>query len=641
MKKINDFLTICSGVGVQKLSILSVLCMVFGLTACTDEVKYEAAEVPTNAQVYFLNDLPLRLDLNQDLSVTSFDVEVRRVDKSNALTVNITTVNENPDIFTVPSSVSFTAGSDAANFTVSYNPEELGFNNYLPLIISLQESLTSPYGKSVWDFKAGIPEPWESLGIGKYNDYWIMEERTLFDVEIQQNMIDRTRYRLVDPYTEWLEESGEDTQGNQSPYVEFRILPVGSVFKDVTITMEGLVVYDDFNTGVYHTGYEEDILCMHPARFVANTTESSWSHNIVLQFSGDGKPEVVQIAPYYYMMGVGGWNQSANDGMITIIFPGVEFVNYDFSAEITYIGRLTDKNGDDFAVAEVSLGEDVAYAKVALVSGGMSQAVLTGTLDGSIESDTIKTDGRVQIPCSETGTYTFIVITYDANDEPQEYEYDTFDFFSSAGGGGSETTIDDFYGDYTLTGTGLWADQGQPDANMQVNIAAGNEPNTLIITGIDLAESLTAIFNPKDATMTIAPQDLADFWDDDYEETVTNVFFATLTPDADASETDELSFYRMLNGSLTLTSVSDAIGYVIFGDDEDGDNWAYDGYYNLLFTPSTSRSAVLAKPFNHFKANEAKVAKISKKENNNKHEFSMHPFSKQSPINKTEIIQPF
>ncbi|MDR1809352.1 MAG: hypothetical protein LBR34_02970, partial [Prevotella sp.] len=56
-----------------------------------------------------------------------------------------------------------------------------------------------------------------------------------------------------------------------------------------------------------------------------------------------------------------------------------------------------------------------------------------------------------------------------------------------------EYAIEDFYGNYKLTGTTAF--EGYPDALMDVTIAAGATTNTLVITGIDFAESVEAEFD--------------------------------------------------------------------------------------------------------------------------------------------------
>ena len=586
---------------------LFVLSFLLGFTACKDEIKYDPAEMPGNAQVFFPKTVPSVVEFSKDFTVTSYDVEVRRIDNTGALTVNLTVVNENPDLFTIPTSVSFAAGSDEAHFAITYDPNELGFDNFKPIKISIDQSLTSPYGKSVWEFTAGISAPWVSLGKAILIDAMMFEES--YEVEIQQNEIDPTRYRLVDPYAEGLEEEGYDDYitGNQDPYFEFQILPMGAVYKGITTTVEGLVVYNNYPMGVLDPfndlGFELSLL--HPSDRATTAGYDNWMLNIVLQFSADGKPEIVQLAPWYFMAdynsGAGaGYDNTKYNGVLTIVFPGVDLVEYDYTAEIEYTGRLTDPAGDDYAVAEVTLGADVAYAQVAVVPGGYSFDSVIDIIVGAVESVEITASGTVRIPCTETDTYTYYVITYDADDEAQEYEYDVFDFYSSAGGGAEKTSIEDYYGDYIFTGKSIY--DGDPDADFPVTISAGDEPNTLTIEGwkiewiedaygLEYFTSVTATFDPETGFISIAPQQLEDFYIEPIDEWI-EMFLYSYDYDGDVvSETDEMTFYRMMSGQLALTPSSEATGYIIL--DEDDDDW--EGHYNVAFIPSASGKSVVKK----------------------------------------------
>jgi hypothetical protein len=411
---------------------LFILCLFLGFASCTEEAEYTQAEIPSNVQVFFSNKLATKVELSPDLNVTSYEVELLRINKADELTVNLSVETESPDVFTVPATASFAAGSDATKIVISYDPSKLDYDDYKSIRIAVSdENQTSPYGSSFYAFTAGIPAPWRSLGKATFSDAWMFENS--YEVEIQQHMLEPNRYRLVDPYTQGLNEEGyvpAYNKGNQSPFVEFNILPKGSVYKNVTTTIDGLVVYEEFYTGFYNTSnnYNTEVKVMHPSNFSNHTTEAFWTYNRVLQFSDSGEPEIVQLAPFYYMDGLGGWNYSQSDGVITIVFPGV--VLADYSIEISYAGRYTDPAGNDFAIADVKLGADVEYAKVALVQGNLTQAGLNGILNGSIESVQIDANGKIQLPCSATGRYTYVAVSY-AGDEAQNFDYIAFDFTAS------------------------------------------------------------------------------------------------------------------------------------------------------------------------------------------------------------------
>ena len=591
------------------LTSLFVMCMFLGFitTACTDEVEYTPADKLTTAQVYFPNDLSATINLTPEM--TSFQIELRRIIKTEALTVNLTIENENPSIFNVPATATFAAGEDVTNITVVYDPTQLDFDDFTSIRIAVSdENLTSPYGNFVYAFSVGIPAPWITLGKATLliTDWvWVEDD----EVELQQNEIDPTRYRLVEPFANReMYYSNVPLNDNAAPYLEFRILPAGSTHTTfnredgtvtVTTTVDGLVFFEPAAIGVSYEDGGPEMAIWHP---VARShpdfdtrDESNWLHNIVTQWSDGGAPEIVQLAPFFVQLPTGaGWNYTQDDGVITILFPGVELVSYDYSVGIEYTGRLTNPSGDDYATAQVTLGEDVDYAQVALVPGGFNFDDLFDIIDGVIESVEIKASGAVSLPCAETGTYTFIVISYDAKGEAQEYDSVTFDFYSSAGGGAGIASIEDFYGDYVLTAKCFYSDYGLPDANMSVSISAGDAPNTLSIEGFSVSwigyttESLAATFDPATGLMSIAPQQLDNFYDDEDDEWY-EMYLYTTTDGDDYSETTPMTFNRMLSGQLALTPTSKAIGYYI--GDEDGD---WDGQYNLVFTPQSDLKSTSA-----------------------------------------------
>ena len=571
---------------INKITSLFVLILLLGFTACTEDVKYDPAAMPDNAQVYFPSTLPSKVELSMDMNVTSYDIEVRRIDKTDALTVNLTVKNENPDIFIIPTSVSFTAGSEVSKITVTYKPEELEFDDFKPLTITVDQNQASPYGISAYIFTAGISAPWEPLGKALYRDAFFSND--FYTVELQQNLVNPDRYRLVDPYTQILEDNEEPSRGNQSPYAEFQILQKGTVYtavrfsdgstNDVPITVDGLVVYPDIFTGLYLSSYESEVVLYHPYRFISSETENLWLKNKVLQFSEDGKPEVVQFAPFYRLDPDGrGWDYRQSDGAITIVFPGV--VLADYSAEIEYAGRYSDASDNLFAVAEVTLGEDVEYAEVGIVSGNMTQAALNGMFDGSIEVVQITASGKVQLPCTTAGRYTFIVVTY-ADDEAKDYNYVSFNF--TTGSAGTAYPIEDFYGDYMFTGV----DGDDDEESFPVAISAGNTPNSFIIEGMawwDDDEIVKATF-PVKGHMSIAPQKLEDFYWNVALGTFQNVTLLTITKDGDVSDTDAMVFTRLDNGLLILSPLSEAIGYVIIGTSSvTGGIFDLDEFYDIVF----------------------------------------------------------
>jgi hypothetical protein len=138
--------------------------------------------------------------------------------------------------------------------------------------------------------------------------------------------------------------------------------------------------------------------------------------------------------------------------------------------------------------------------------------------------------------------------------------------------------IEDFYGDYKLTAPCQFT--GYPDADMDVTIAAGESENTFVITGIDLAEEVKATFDTGTSTLSIAPQELADYGPYD-------ITLYTTTPEGDVSTTAAMDFNFNMGGNLVMTTTSEADGYLL--NSEAAGGWV-DGYYNLKFTPQSEKA---------------------------------------------------
>lgn len=378
------------------------------LAACGDDDDYKPGAPAEGQGVFFSNAVSSKINL--DSKATSFDVQIGRSVAGSAATVELT-VEDSSGKFTIPTSVSFTADAEMATLKIGYNPEELEYDAYAKITLAVKdEENTTPYGPSTYTFEVGIPAPWKSIGKAIFSDTFIFENS--YQVELQQNENDPTQYRLIDPYSAALKAEEITTNGDQSPYVIFKLLAPGNKLNDVTISNEGLVYFDSYCSGFYNTAenYNKNVDVHHPSDFTKFQSEDTWEYNRVTHYKEDGTPGIIQLAPYYYMDGLGGWDYTQKDGSITIVFPG--YVLLDYSASVTHTGTYTSVDGKCYATANVTLGKDVESAKVALVENGDVEAAITGIEDGSLSATEITKDGVVSLPYSNKGTHTFVVVVY-------------------------------------------------------------------------------------------------------------------------------------------------------------------------------------------------------------------------------------
>ncbi|MDE6654893.1 MAG: hypothetical protein K2K37_10970 [Muribaculaceae bacterium] len=440
---------------ILKIMMWTMALAVFaGFTSCSDDDTIDRNYGVNNDEVYFPNSLPKTIELAIDAN--SFDVELRRVRTADAITVPIQVTDES-GLFSVPASVAFAEGADKAVLTIGYSLDDINYGDFKTVVLKIaDESLISPYGASSYTFSAGLNEPWTSLGNCQYSDAFMFTNT--YQAEIQQSDVDPTVFRVVNPYAQGLAAEGYPQNAGPSEFVQFRVLQPGEKVYDTTVTMENLVYFDTFRTGWFHDNYGAEVQCYWPGKFVSLSAEDNWTYNCVKSYQDNGVPAVVQLAPYYYMDGVGGWNYTQRDGMITIVFPGVQIL--DSSIEVAHTGFFHDAKDNVSVVADITLGDDVEEAKVALVQGSDGLAGANDIIGGIVESISVTSSGEVKLPIPEyalDGKYSVVAVSY-IDGEPKEYDYATFTYTSGA----KEQWTQIATGDYTYVNFFEGVDEGLP-----------------------------------------------------------------------------------------------------------------------------------------------------------------------------------
>lgn len=416
-------------------SLLAFAALAFGTAACSDDDgDYAPAGPVEGAQVYFSNDNATSFALGADDSSVAVDVLRGVADEAVEVPVLVTIDSEYASLFNVPSIVEFEAGVEKTQLVITFDRSKLedGASYAIGLQID-DESMTTPYGASTLAITVSVPEPWVSLGTGLFSDAFMFDN--FYKLEIQQHKLKPTFFRVVNPYAGGLLEEGYyDNPADcaaASEYFEFILMKPGNSLAGIPITMDNLVYFDPVNTGFFNTNnnYNQYVELLHPVNFTSLRSEAAWTYNKVVSWQDADKtlPAVVQIAPYYYMDGLGGWNKTQEDGWVTIVFPGVELT--DYSVEVAYAGRFTDPENNNFAVATVEGGEDVEYIEVGMGAGDDAEAILEAILAGEIETVKVEgKEGKVPFAVEEDGTYTFVAISYGAG-EAQETSAATFNFW--------------------------------------------------------------------------------------------------------------------------------------------------------------------------------------------------------------------
>ena len=400
-------------------------------------------------QVFFSNELPATVELSR--TSNTFSIPVKRMNSDGAVTVSVT-ANDPSGLFTIPSSVSFNAGQNETNLVIgyTYDIEKFPFDEFKNLEITLGgEELTTPYGKSIYKFEAGVPSPLDFIGIGTLLEgFWFEWESK--NVEIYQNTENRNEYRIKAPFDQIAAEMAEEDQdpglnGHQSKWLTFTVLQPGQEIAGLKITQKDLVFFNELNTGYFHSSYSADVLMLHPWAFSSLRSESNGAWNKVLSWQENGLPGQVQLAPYYYMDGVGGWNQTKKDGVVMITFP--DYVPKDYTMTLNYEGVFTNPDGVTSAVASIELGEDATNVVAVVVSAdddasAVADAIAAGDLEGTEVSGDYAT---APIPEGMSGKLQMVVVVLD-DGVAKVVDSVFFEYY----GGGAEP--------WTSLGIGYWVD---------------------------------------------------------------------------------------------------------------------------------------------------------------------------------------
>lgn len=512
------------------------------LVSCQKEESWKPGEFDNGPQAYFSSEAQTSLNLSSQEN--TFDVKVYRVDTKDAVSIALNAEGDT-EFFTVPASASFSAGQNVVDLEIGYDPDAIGFDATKSLTLSLADATQkTQYGVSSLSLKVTIPSPWTLLGKASITDNYYMETTRSFN--LYQNDLDPNLFRLDSPFI-----SGDKPT--------LRLLQPGDVYKGVTITMEGLVAYDDIDL-ILNTNYNDEVYMVFPGRFTSLASEAAWAHNTVLAYQDNGMPGIVQLAPYYYMFNTGGWNKTALDGMVEIIFPG--YVVLDTSAEVEYMGVFTQaSDGLSYAQAAITLGADVEEAKVAIVPGDDPDAAAIAVLSGDVEAETITEGGNVNIAIPEgiEGTCTAVVITY-VGGEAQEYGYATFQYF---GGAPSDNFV---AGEYSFG-----------SSTLSITPIGGYEYLVEGLGAMDDGTAWYAVYNPNANTFTLSgvifeEEDYANqfgglygYYDSD--KSTVYAYCSYASEDSDGSDPLEFSVdpethaLTQVNGTLTVEVYQYAAGY--------------------------------------------------------------------------------
>lgn len=326
----------------NKIFLLAATAVATLFGSCSSEDSITTGEQDGNKPFVYLSDAnQLSYNFEPDANGYAISFTVCRHDSVGAKEVALT-VTQDTALFNVPAKAVFAdkEKETVVNVTLPHSQGIIG--TPVSFTVSFDESLAGIYKQGTRQQKFTVTVvKWNSLGMGTIYDDFVFGEPA--PVEILQRDDKPSVFRLVDPFAVF----AGDLDGNQSKTIDITLLKKNDVFSGVTITENDLVSFTDINSGYFHSTYQADIMMYHPSVFTKYPTEDGWTYNRVLSYQevlGQVIPGQIQLAPFYYMDGVGGWDYTQENGMVVITFPG--FVP-QYEADIT----------TDFSFSEVWSGE--------------------------------------------------------------------------------------------------------------------------------------------------------------------------------------------------------------------------------------------------------------------------------------------
>ena len=440
--------------------------------ACTPVEEYKpGVEDNTDCYgVYFPAQETKFVRSPEEATVITFTVAREKTDGDLIVPIN---VKDTSSIFNIkPVNAVFEDGQSETTISFDYARIAVG-QEYLVSLSIEGDEFVSKYSTlpSNLDFTV-LVEKWNDLGVGTFtmNVYW---DSFTCAVRFFQSDLNPAIYRIK--MHEVLEDGTTDLifSEEQNTYLYLKVLKKGDKVFDNVADKDDLAFFDGFHTGIINSTYNAELLFVHPGA-LSSFTVSDWYYNKVIQVKEDGSPAVIQLAPYIFMNGIGGWSFIDQDEAIILVLPGCELVNYSMEIEAGY-----SENG--VLPVKFELGADVAKVKYAIYPGTLNSAQVTryaGQIaDGSAEGiATLPADGVAKVKLDSTGVYTMVATSYDAEGNFQKYATAVLNYVAE----GDKKDVEIYTG---LVATGKYGKDNPSDNTLEY-----------YIFGEDLVDIKVAIF---------------------------------------------------------------------------------------------------------------------------------------------------
>lgn len=480
-----------------------VLALLAGFTSCNDDDSYAPGEASDG--VYFPTDDALEVNLDRNLDY--FEVIVSRLGQTAAATYQLTG-DADPEVFTLPTSVTFAEGENSTKVKVGYTGANMAMDKAYPVKLAFAPgTLISTYGYESLEMAVTYPAPWKTIGKGMYRDVFILALTKLsqqedfnptWECELQQHEIDPLRFRWKSPYGKEfakfcaangvgeLEASEYDSKEQYN--IEFLCDESGYVV--IPLQSTGFQFFSDGVANVcndagldYPTNDYQTIIAHEPekcgtarwgiAKVKDEETGEETEINTILNVFAVPKTCLVNFEGSNDLLYIGGnGNQWVREG--------VEIKDYAIS--IKYDGVLTAPTEVTYAHASINLGKDIAKATAGMLyvadleEGTELEAAIQAVRSGAVPGKelTEKNNPEVLFAFEGSGKYAIAVIAYNEDGEEVATQAAAIDIIDNSAPK-----------EWKTIGTGVYTDMyilpllGKRDCSWELQVQQNTEDPTL------------------------------------------------------------------------------------------------------------------------------------------------------------------
>lgn len=392
---------------------------------CSDDPTYTRGESEAEGcyGVYFPSQ-----DNADDLELdpadpTTLTFTAMRSNDTDAITVPVVVTGSEDQIFSV-SEISFDDGAIETTFQVSFPNAEIGTTYSCNIQISdkqyafLYGERASGVSFSVTRVKWNLVTGAGGETKGKWRDdilssaYGIPNRFAEGEIEIYERDDTPGYYRISNVYSAeylatFLNLTPSDVAGNRSDVITY-----------IDATNPERVWLPEQSTGVFLNSNDGII------SYASQVSENGFANGNGYGTNVNGVI-TFPARSVLIMLGTDGWYVGNGSGMQRIMLPGAQ--EYDYSL-VMESGEPADGKVEIAAV----LGADVAKVKYAFFEGSFGDAIAransAGIDAGTVPSQQISASGTITAQLEETGKYTIVANTYNAQDELQGYEFLAFGY---------------------------------------------------------------------------------------------------------------------------------------------------------------------------------------------------------------------